>query len=159
MSTRNLILMIFVTALLASPSFARQKGASSPCRVDYENHNQIDYGPLIVQQVKGTITDPQQGAIPKACVGIFTESDHKLVATTESLADGTFFLRSIPPGRYRLVVKADPLCAANVPLQVVKHQRKTKVLRVHMKPRGLDSCSYGETVEASNAAKNAATMH
>lgn len=159
MSTRNLILIIFVTALLASPSFARQKGASSPCTVDYENHNQTDYGPLIVQEVKGTITDPQQGAVSKACVGIFTESDHKLVAATESGADGTFFLGSIPPGRYRLVVKADPLCAANVPLEVVKHQRKTKVLRVHMKPRGLDSCSYGEAVEANKSAKNTATTH
>ena len=45
-------------------------------------------------------------------------------------------------GANRLVVKADPLCAVNVPLQVVKRQEKKQVLQVHMKPRGLDSCSY-----------------
>jgi Carboxypeptidase regulatory-like domain len=144
MSTRKLTLLIFAVTLLAEPSFAQQKGESSPCMAEYENHNQIDYGPLIIQKVKGTITDPQQGAVPKVCVGIFTEKDHKLVATTESDAEGKFSLQSVPPGRYRLVVKADPLCAANVPLQVVKSQKKKQVLRVHMKPRGLDSCSYAD---------------
>ena len=159
MSTRKLTLLIFAVALLAEPSFAQRKGDSSPCVTEYENHNQIDYGPLIIQKVKGTITDPRQGAVPNVCVGIFTEKDHKLVATTESDADGKFSLQSVPPGRYRLVVKADPLCAANVPLQVVKSQKKKQVLRVHMKPRGLDSCSYGEVVGANKTPKNMATMH
>jgi Carboxypeptidase regulatory-like domain len=117
---------------------------------EYENHNQTDYGPLVVQEVKGTIKDPQQVAVPKVCAGIFTEKEHKLVATTESDVDGKFSLQSVPPGRYRLVVKVDPLCAANVPIQVVKHQKKKQVLQVHMKPRGLDSCSYADlgTAEA-----------
>jgi Carboxypeptidase regulatory-like domain len=144
MSTRKLTLVIVAGALLAAPSFAQQKGDSSPCMAEYENHNQTDYGPLTVQNVKGTITDQQQRAVPKVCVGIFTEKDHKLVATTESDADGKFSLQSVPPGRYRLVVKADPLCAANVPLQVVESKKKKQVLRVHMKPRGLDSCSYAD---------------
>lgn len=156
MSNRKVTLLIFAAALLAEPSFAQQKGDSSPCMVEYENHNQIDYGPLIVQAVKGTITDPEQGAVPKVCVGIFTEKDHKLVATTESDADGKFSLQSVPAGRYRLVVKADPLCAANVPLQVVKSQKKKQVLRVHMKPRGLDSCSYADlgTESAASPSKS-----
>ena len=157
-SNRNLTLLIFAAALLAEPSFAQQKVDSSPCIIEYENHNQTDYGPLIVQDVRGTITDPQQGAVPKVCVGIFTEKDHKLVATTESDAAGNFSLQSVSAGRYRLVVKADPLCPANVPLEVVKHQKK-KVLRVHMKPRGLDSCSYGEAVQAGQSAKSAASTY
>lgn len=144
MSTRKLTLLIVAAVLLAAPLFAQQKADSSSCVAEYENHNQTDYGLLIVQEVKGTIKDPQQVAVPKVCVGIFTEKEHKLVATTESDADGKFSLQSVPPGRYRLVVKADPLCAANVPLQVVKHQKKKQVLQVHMKPRGLDSCSYAD---------------
>jgi Carboxypeptidase regulatory-like domain len=143
MTTRNLTLLIVAGTLLAAPMFA-QKGNSSLCMVEYESHNQIDYGPLIVQEVKGTITDPQQSAVPKGCVGIFTEKDHKLVATTESDTGGDFSFHGIPPGRYRLVVKADPLCVANVPLQVVTSQRKKQTLQVHMKPRGLDSCSYAD---------------
>jgi hypothetical protein len=46
---------------------------------EYENHNQIDYGPLIVQEVEGMITDPQQVAVPKVCVGIFTQKGQKVV--------------------------------------------------------------------------------
>lgn len=144
MSNRNLNLLMFAAALLAVPSFGQQKRDSSPCMVEYENHNQIDYGPLIVRAVKGAITDPSQGAVPKVCVGIFNEKDHKLVATTESDADGMFSLQGVPPGQHRLVVKADPLCAANVPLRVVKSQTKKDVLLVHMQPRGLDSCSYAD---------------
>jgi hypothetical protein len=144
MSTRKLTLLAVAGALLVVPSFAQEKVGSLPCVVDYENHNQVDYGPLVVQDVKGAITDPGQGAVQKVCIGVFTETDHKLVATTASDADGKFSLQGVPPGRYRLVVKADPLCAANVPLRVVKNQRKKQVLRVHMRPHGMDSCSYAD---------------
>ncbi len=140
MSIRKLVLLIFAAALLSEPLYAQQK-RNSPCIARYEDNNQIDYGPLIVREVKGVVTDPVD-AVPQACVGIFTEKDHKLVTATESDEDGKFSLQSIPPGRYRLVVKADPLCAANVRLRVVKHQKKKQILQVHMKPRGLDSCSY-----------------
>ena len=127
---------IVAVALLVMPLAAQEQGRSSTCTVHYENRNQIDYGPLVVQDVKGTITDPQQVAVPKVCAGIFTEKDHKLIATAESDAEGKFSLQSVPPGRYRLVVKADPLCAANVPLHVVKGQKQKQVLQVHMKPAG-----------------------
>jgi hypothetical protein len=75
---------IVAVAPLVMPLAAQEQGRSSTCTVHYENHNQIDYGPLVVQDVKGTITDPQQVAVPKVCAGVFTEKDHKLVATTES---------------------------------------------------------------------------
>jgi hypothetical protein len=52
-------------ALLVLSVAAQAGGHSSPCIVHYEHHNQIDYGPLTVQDVKGTITDPQQVAVPK----------------------------------------------------------------------------------------------
>lgn len=81
MRTRKLALLIFAAALLFEPLYAQRKGGS-PCIAAYENHNQVDYGPLIVQEVTGIITDPQRRAVPQACVGIFTEKDHKLVATT-----------------------------------------------------------------------------
>jgi hypothetical protein len=142
MSCRSLTLVI-IAVLLAEPSFAQGKSVST-CNIEYENHNQTDYGPLAVREVKGTITDPQESAIPKVCIGIFTEKDHTLVASTESEADGKFSVASVRPGRYRLVVKADPLCAANVPLRVVKSQKRDRVLHVHMKARGLDSCSYAD---------------
>jgi hypothetical protein len=148
MSYRKMILLILVlVSSTARPLAAHQERNSPPCTVEYENHNQIDYGPLIVQEVKGTITDPQQAAMPKVCVAVFTEKEHKLIATTESDMDGKFSVQNLPPGRYRLIAKADSLCPANVPLRIVKPQKRKLVeLRVHMKPRGLDTCSYGEVV-------------
>lgn len=140
LKTPKLTLLIFAATLLAEPLYAQQK-EDSPCVAVYEDNNQVDYGPLIVQEVKGMVTDPAS-AVSQACVGIFTEKDHKIVATTESDANGNFSLQSVQPGVYRLVVAANPLCAANVRLRVVKHQKKKQVLQVHMEPRGLDSCSY-----------------
>lgn len=142
MSTSKLALLIFAATVLAEPLYAQQK-QNSPCMAGYEDQNQVDYGPLIVREVKGVVTDPKV-AIPQACLGIFTEKDHKIVATTESDANGKFSLQAVPPGLYRLVVKVDSLCAANVSLQVVKHQKRKRGLRVHMRPRGLDSCSYAD---------------
>lgn len=159
MSYRKATLLVFAVAVLAAPSFAAQQKGNPRCMVEYENHNQIDYGPLVVQGAVGTVTDSQQGAVPKACVGVFTDTDHKLVTTTETDGDGKFSLPDLSPGRYRLVVKADPLCAANVPLEVVKHQKKKKILQVHMRPRGLDSCSYGEVVQANKSANGTPTTH
>jgi len=129
-----------------------QQRDSSPCMTEYENNNQADYGPLVIQKVKGAIKDVGQVAVPKACVAVFTEKEHKLLATTESDANGKFSLDGLPPGRYRLVVKSDPLCAANVPLRVVKRGKRNEILQVHMKPRGLDSCSYADLgMESANA--------
>lgn len=156
MIDRKLTILILATvAVLAEAPLAQQTAATSSCMVEYENHNQIDYGPLIVRQVKGRITEQQQTAVPNVCVGIFAEQQHKLIATTESDSDGNFSIQRVPPGRYRLIVKADPLCAANVPLKVVNHQRRKRILQIHMKPRGLDSCSYGETVEEREPTKKA----
>jgi hypothetical protein len=87
MSTRKLAQLMFAVALLAEPLFAQQKEDSSACMAEYENHNQIDYGPLIVQEVEGTITDPQRVAVPKVCVGIFTQKEHNVVATAETDAE------------------------------------------------------------------------
>lgn len=151
MNTQTITILAIVAALLVPKATPPPQGkAPSSCTVEYENHNQIDYGPLIVQDVKGTVKDPQQAAMPTVCLGVFTEEGHKLVAVTESDPTGAFSLQGVPPGRYRLIAKAEPLCAANIPLRVVKRVTKKQVLLVHMKPRGLDTCSYGETISSGN---------
>lgn len=148
-----IFLLLCAVLLFAHSLSTQQKAASSSCIATYENHNQTDYGSLIVQEVKGTVLDPHQSPIRGACVGIFTENEHRLVATIESGEDGGFRLSKAPPGHYRLVVSARPLCVANVPLLVVKRHSKRQQIQVHMKPHGLDSCSYGRIVEDKNAAK------
>jgi hypothetical protein len=154
MRNRRVALVVVIAALCGASSFAAQEQTtSSPCMAEYENHNQIDYGPLVVREVRGTVSDPQQTAMPKVCLTVFTEKDHKSVATTETDANGRFSFQSVPPGRYRLIVKADALCTANIPLHVVSRLKRKQVLQVHMKPRGLDTCSYGEAVQAGASVK------
>jgi hypothetical protein len=98
MSYRKMILLILVlVSSTARPLAAHQERNSPPCTVDYENHNQLDYGPLIVQEAKGTITVPQQAAMPKVCVAVFTAKEHKLIATSESDMDGKFSVQNLPP--------------------------------------------------------------
>jgi hypothetical protein len=139
-----------ILALAAGPMFACQSFASqgnvdsSICAPKYVDRNQIDNGPLVIEHIAGTISDPGQVAIPGACLALFTDKTHKLVKKTQSDDKGKFSLARVPPEKYRLVVTADTLCAANVRLHVVGRAMKKHVLQIHMKGAGMDSCSYGE---------------
>ncbi len=129
--------------------FAQHGSDSGQCSPAYENHNQIDYGPLKVQAVEGTTiievgTTHQQGAAG-ACLVLFTEGDHKLLASASADSNGRFELKDIKPGRYRLVARSEGLCTANIPLQVVKPSgRRRGEIIVHFRARGVDTCSYGK---------------
>jgi len=63
----------------------------------------INYGPLKLATLRGTVADPQQVLIPQVCAGVFTEKDYKLVAFAESDEEGRFTLPQIASGDYRLV--------------------------------------------------------
>jgi hypothetical protein len=80
-------------------------------------------------------------------LGLFTEKDHHLVVSVVADDQGRFKFSSVPSGRYRLVVR-DPqnvFCVANMPLRIVRWPlRKAKRLVIHMRPAGIDDCSYGD---------------
>jgi hypothetical protein len=108
----------------------------------YENHNQIDYKTITVRGVTGKARETSL-EVPNVSLGIFTEKDQRLVMTTRSSADGTFAFAVVPPGLYRLVATFDGFCAANVPIRLVRHGRAGRTVDLHMKPAGIDTCSYG----------------
>jgi len=115
--------------------------------LSYENKNQVDPKPLRLPFVSGTVEDEQGVFIPNACLGIFTEDGQKLVAQGTSDENGKFVFKSLPAGKYRLVAKFNPFCAANIPIEVTKNRkgrRKQKEIVIYMKPAGIDSCSYGD---------------
>ncbi len=131
---------------------ATQPDNSTTCLTTYENHNQIDYGPLRVHAIQGTtvidVGNREQHGVPGACFALFTERDHKLVANVVADDNGHFEIRSIQPGRYRLVARATGLCTANIPLEVVKSSRQKAALVIHFRAAGIDDCSYGELTHA-----------
>jgi hypothetical protein len=134
-----------------STSSARpQNSDASKCSPGYEDHNQIDYGPLKVTAVQGTsvirVGDQERPAVSGACFVLFSEKDHVLMASVVAGTDGRFELKHIPPGRYRLIARARGFCTANVPLEIVKSARKKQEIRVNFRPTGIDTCSYGELV-------------
>jgi Carboxypeptidase regulatory-like domain len=112
--------------------------------LSYENRNQTDYGPLHVSAVRGVAKDAQGVVIPKACVGVFTEADHKLVATALTNNDGRFELNDIPDGTYRLIAKYEGFSTANAKLRVEQRSQSKKSLTVQMHPTGLDTHSFIE---------------
>src|SRR5437868_5492993 len=118
--------------------------AATGCKdLSYANRNQTDYGPLRVANIKGTARDAQGVAIPKVCVGVFTEMDHKLIASTETDDNGDFEFKGVPAGDYRLVAKYEGFSPANAKLRVERSRGK-KALSVQMRPAGLDTGSFIE---------------
>lgn len=148
-----------------SMSSAQQESPQCKSLINYENHNQIDLKPSSVRVVSGRVFNEvsdvgthtanmahENGVIPGACLGLFTEKDHRLIASAVADDEGNFKFKSVPLGRYRLVVY-DPqnlLCVANMSLRVVGwprggiFKRKSTTIMIHMRVSGIDECSYGE---------------
>jgi hypothetical protein len=135
-----LISIAFLLVLVHPESFKAR--AISQSEDAYENHNQVDYGPLKVSRVQGVVKDPSGYLIPHSHVLLFAEGNHKLLAKCETDEKGGFDLGEMKPGRYRLVVKVPGLCSANVP--IARERGNNRKLVIRMKARGIDSCSYGE---------------
>lgn len=115
----------------------------------YEDHNQVTPPVLKVNYLKGKAqvdlpgTDSPLGAAAAICIALFTEKEHLLVTSTSTNQNGIFRFPSVAPGRYRLVAYGTGLCTANVRINVKRRKHgKSQRLVVHMRPPGLDSCSY-----------------
>jgi hypothetical protein len=137
--------LMFVALLLGAGVHLWGQKTSSSQRgsMVYENHNQTDYKALTLRAVTGRAHDEQRMPIPKVSLGLFTERDHELVTVVESADDGTFAFTNVEPGLYRLVAKYDGFCPANAPIEVSRHASASREIDLHMKPAGLDTCSYG----------------
>jgi carboxypeptidase family protein len=135
-------------ALLAAcygVSVAQEKKDACSDEVKYENYNQIDPPALTVCDVKGQVADMNGAPMPGACLSVYTETDHKLIASTTSDEDGNYKFDKIRPGQYRLVVSYYPFCAANAKIIIAANcprSIKYKSVYVHMRLRGIDECSY-----------------
>ena len=132
--------------LLAVGSLHSQDKSSSgsPAEMTYENHNQVDPNPLSVRSLAGTVQDEHGGTIPDGTLALFTEKEHKLVRSVQTSRAGFFKFSDVPSGKYRLVVKYDGFCAANIPVAIGRHGSGNQPIYVYMKVAGIDSCSYGQ---------------
>jgi hypothetical protein len=141
--TKTITVMSLVFALIGTSLCQQSPRAASP-ELIYENHNQIDYGPLRIAKLSGIAKDLQGTPVPDVLVLLFSEKEHTLIAQSKSDSKGAFGLEGIRGGRYRLVLKYDGFCSANVPVDLKLTSRRKRSLVVHMRPAGIDECSYGE---------------
>ena len=134
-------------------SLPRQVSANQCRSMEYESRNQYDPPPLLIDILSGRAFDDlaQSGeatielpAVDGACVGLFTEKKHQIVATTVTDSNGRFRFERIPDGLYRLVVSSDMFCVANVPIQITsKVSQNHREVAVHMRGLNYDDCSFG----------------
>jgi hypothetical protein len=138
MSSGRLTQFLLV-ALLSALSLP---GAERCRNMAYQDRNQVDYGPLLVRQVRGKAIDPSGVPVPGVCVGLFKESDHSLVTSTATSANGEFTLKNAPRGEYRLVAQYPAFGTANARVRI---GRGAKGVVLRMRPSGIDTTSYIES--------------
>jgi hypothetical protein len=141
--TKTITVVLFVFALLGS-ALCQQSAKEARPELAYENHNQIDYGPLRIAKLRGIAEDSQGVPVPDVLVLLFSEKEHTLIAQSKRDLKGAFRLGGVRSGRYRLVLKYDGFCSANVPVDLKLRSGRKKGIMVHMRPAGIDECSYGE---------------
>ena len=146
----RIILTLGALAVLGSVAYAQTPRCKAP--IEYGNRNQVDPKRSSLRTISGRVIAEagrpakQAGSVP-ACIGLFTEEGHRLVTSVVADDQGRFSLGSIRPGQYRLVVRdpQDVFCVANMPLSVVRWPRgKGRPLVIHLRPSGVDDCSYGD---------------
>ena len=147
----NSVALLLVAGLLSQAGAVDQVPVCCAHPIEYGNANSVDPDPLHLRNVTGLVavgSGPTQSPWP-ACLGLFTEGDHKLVASAMADLNGKFGFAPVPPGSYHLVVR-DPqnaLCVANIPLRVVRWPRggfiQRRELLIHLVPTGIDACSCG----------------
>lgn len=147
----RLLLISPILLCLLSPTIAQRSAEQCNGAMKYENRNQSDPKPLVINEALGQAVlesgkpVSNLGPASGACLGIFTEKEHKLVATATTDRRGRFKFSDVLPGEYRLVVRYETFCVANVPIIITaKASLKDKRLILHMRPTSFDECSYGE---------------
>ncbi len=140
MKTTLLLMIGLMGFLSAAPARAAQAPVAAPV---YVNENQTDPPPLKLNGVDGTVRGLGKDAISRASVSLFSEVGHTLLGTVVSDRDGKFRFEKVEKGLYRVVVKVEGLCTANIPVKVESSLLAHRRLEVTMRPKDIDTCSYG----------------
>ena len=131
-------------------------GQNQPCpdaeRYEVGGGGGIEMKPLAVNRVWGrTVIQDPDGHIrpdevpPRVCLSLFTADSHKFVASTSVDHGGRFDFGVIPPGRYRLIARAQAACTGNNAVEVVRSiwHRNRRIVVFFQIPR-IDSCTYAD---------------
>src|SRR5687767_16034613 len=96
---RNVSTFLVLLITRQGLSVAQQEKTTCLNEVGYENHNFLELGALTVGDLKGQVTNEKSAPIPQSCLGVYTETEHKLIASTTSDENGNYKFDKIRPGR------------------------------------------------------------
>jgi hypothetical protein len=90
---------------------------------------------MALSGIRGIAQDAQGVPMPEACVRVFTETGHKLIA-----------LNGVSDGNHGLPAKDSygGFCPANAKLWISRHASTKKAPEGPLCPAGIDTCSYIE---------------
>ena len=146
------LFVLFFALLTASMAFAQTSPRTCASAHEYTDCNKTDPHSLATRIITGRVVvetgDPtkEAGPINGACLLLFTEKDHKLVASMIADEKGHFMFGAIRPGLYRLVARdpQDTSSVANGRIQVYPQGQgpvpKHIGLVVRLRPAGTDGC-------------------
>jgi hypothetical protein len=138
----KILCLIVVFCAVALGSCAPSLLGQSCKEMAFSNENQVETVLIKVGYLSGRVIDPNGEVIPKACVGIFTEADHKLLEYAQADDNGNFQLGDLPSGDYRMVGQSPGFCTANRRIRINSHSRNKKVLTLHLFPPLIHCPSY-----------------
>jgi hypothetical protein len=147
MKMKHLAATLGLVGLMATANAGLAQAAGGPTAPApaYVDENDKDPAPLKIDSVHGQIQGLGGDAMARAALALFTEEGHALVSTAMSDKDGKFNFGKVDKGFYRLVVRVQGLCTANVPIKVESSPLAHKKLVITMQPKDIDTCSYGMT--------------
>jgi hypothetical protein len=151
--TKALRTTIAITVLALATSairMAAQPASATPVPAAdappaYVNENPTEPAPLKLRELEGVVRGLGGDAMPRASVSLFTEQGHQLIATTMSDRAGKFHFAKMDKGLYRILVRVQGLCPANVPVLLGSSLLAHRKLVVTMRAKDIDTCSYGMT--------------
>ncbi len=111
----------------------------------YVNENPTDPAPLKLKELAGVVHGLGGDPIPMSKVSLFSEPRHEFITTVTSDRQGKFRFEKIEYGLYRVVARVAGLCPANIPVQFESAFIGHKKLVITMRPKDIDTCSYGMT--------------
>jgi hypothetical protein len=135
----NAVLGVFLVAA-APVGWAQAAPGAAPAYVD---ENATDPAPLKLEGLEGNVRGLGGDAMAMVWVSLFTEQGHALVATVVSDRDGKFKFTKVDKGLYRVVAQVAGLCPANIPVRVESSLLAHHRLEITMRPKEMDTCSYG----------------
>ncbi len=140
-------LIVVWGAAVAVPAHAAERGAQAAGAngAVYADENGTDPAPLNLRELEGSVRGLGGEAMPRAQVALFTENGHALVATTTRDREGKFRFDKVQKGLYRVVARVEGLCPANVPIKIESSLLAHRKLIITMRPKDIDTCSYGTT--------------